>query len=926
MTIHHNIVAQYLRTVFKREWDLAYPHMSWNDDNISLDNFVNLEKNTGKARKALKNSGDRNSWDLTTLFFVLLYSDSLAQKLKNLPSILSYYTAIDTLRQSRNAISHPSPSTYLNKEDFQHKCNEICNCLRDLGFPEAKDDINDVVDQQNPSQDEKDPPCCGDTNCKCKTIGFECRQNCNITFNQFFKTMVFLVFVVAILAVLHMVLNRESKLETDSMSKKHTLEKRDNSRPSTFYFPEPLKPHFFVGRKNDLNNITKFVLKRHFKSVVSVVGPPGVGKTALSIAVGEHLRDQHGYGVAYANLGKAESLPVAFKKVVSSLGYPHMKKDALYDMYISKRVLLVLDDIDFALKLYAAELKEILIKLISLNEITILTTSRIEYDMLDYDSMTHKVQPLDKDDSLKLLHQLHPTITPKHAKIVASEVDGSPLMLEMAGHQLRAGIYSMHEFEMNATCLAPGNLSQYQHYFFFLEVLLSNSSTELKREFVGFAMDIDTQNDKSKQKSLSILVNLGLLKVSSTTGHVKYEMHNVVKEFAEYIGGRYDYLVQYDAILPLESLPMVSLLGLIVHLLGRLLAEKGKEKVIKPFVKMFYLVLAIIIGAQILEYNYRPLTSKNGVKYRPYFDLNSIILYLAGVILVIVIHSIICVFRQRCKLKSAVYKFLCWVLCCSAWAVTYYGSSFMLTHRSSKDSIEKFTRHMPIIQNPMNNHIISCCIHCIITIMTPAAIYSSSANKMLAQLTGYHSSTKISELVKYVSTCFIICTITQILWDPLLQFLSSHFPDNELDIMLNVGCFQMIPIHYFLFFSITQYMAFQNTSSAHNVSDFIYSSYALSLTLNCFICGIDLKWNSYVYPGHPKSPYPIIVFSCSRVIFLSICLLHAFSKRCTKLLERISVWVVLFLAIFSYTYIYKQYEHTICEIPMIWQNKWKTEL
>ena len=93
-----DIVIDQLRIVFKREWNALNPQKPWQDDQSSLQNLRNKEM-TGpnwKANKSrLPKSGDCTEWDLTNLFFGLLFSQALDLKSRD-PGL---YKHVDTLRQ-----------------------------------------------------------------------------------------------------------------------------------------------------------------------------------------------------------------------------------------------------------------------------------------------------------------------------------------------------------------------------------------------------------------------------------------------------------------------------------------------------------------------------------------------------------------------------------------------------------------------------------------------------------------------------------------------------------------------------------------------------------------------------------------------------------------------------------------------------------
>ena len=233
VTIYHNVVAPCLRGFFKEQWNQFYSHMPWNDDQDSYDNFYKLETNKKKVGQQLRKSGDCNSWDLSVLFYVLLHSDSIGQKLKNHPTP-TCHDAIDKLRKTRNTFSHPSPNTYITEKNFQSKLAEIRQCLKDLSYSSADVDIEDVMKHQFPviSGDDKNSvsggtetstqrdveACCGwDTSIECGK--FSLNQKIRLTYVQFMTAMV-AVFVIFCLV--------DRRLTSSSQSQALSIrEKRD---------------------------------------------------------------------------------------------------------------------------------------------------------------------------------------------------------------------------------------------------------------------------------------------------------------------------------------------------------------------------------------------------------------------------------------------------------------------------------------------------------------------------------------------------------------------------------------------------------------------------------------------------------------------------------------------------------------------------
>ena len=137
------IVLNHLTDVSKMEWDKRYPNNPWLDDNNSLQFFINQEKQNGTYKKNKLNipsSGNRNDWDPTKLFFMLLYSSSI-----NLPPACSLYKHVNKLRELRNKhFGHPA-NTSLSDQDFEAIYKDIETCMVGLNCSaDTKQKMEDV--------------------------------------------------------------------------------------------------------------------------------------------------------------------------------------------------------------------------------------------------------------------------------------------------------------------------------------------------------------------------------------------------------------------------------------------------------------------------------------------------------------------------------------------------------------------------------------------------------------------------------------------------------------------------------------------------------------------------------------------------------------------------------------------------------------
>lgn len=222
--------------------------------------------------------------------------------------------------------------------------------------------------------------------------------------------------------------------------------------PEPVYDPAiPVKPMLrLVGRNQELFLIKQRLIAGDNVALTALSGLPGVGKTALSIALAHdpQVREYFHDGILWAGLGPEPDIPVLLSRWGTLLGLSPtemaaMESDeawakALHTAIGSRTMLLVIDDaweIEHALtfKLGGSNCAH----LVSTRFPTIAT--QIAQDR------TTLIEELNAEESMTLLNMLAPGVV-EHERQMASNlvqaVGGLPLALTLMGNYLRMQTYS----------------------------------------------------------------------------------------------------------------------------------------------------------------------------------------------------------------------------------------------------------------------------------------------------------------------------------------------------------------------------------------------------------------------------------------------------------------------------------------------------
>ena len=248
---------------------------------------------------------------------------------------------------------------------------------------------------------------------------------------------------------------------TDPLSTELGRHKTTQDAPNNLpHFPGP-----FVGRDNDIRNITSLLFHPHTQ-MVHIFGLPAVGKSTLAVHLGYKVVSC-GVAVRYINMDDShiskssdifetvqsvdndrktsKDLVVSktFGNITLSWYSPSQKESvsattqALLEWAkgLSNTTLLILDNCDLILKMNTDRENSFLRVLDALSKASpylhTVTTSRLQLNLLD--AKPYKLQPLDSEFAVELLQLFTPITTLNDSRMINELVDGIPLALKIVG-------------------------------------------------------------------------------------------------------------------------------------------------------------------------------------------------------------------------------------------------------------------------------------------------------------------------------------------------------------------------------------------------------------------------------------------------------------------------------------------------------------
>ena len=129
-----DVVTRGLRIIFKREWDIRFKETrgEWMDKPTNGRDFYLMESPSNQKMRALllttTTNGDTKEWDLSMLFYDILFSDSIGRGIS-----AGVRKAVDDLRKLRNELAH-NVQLHVSDADFYSFCITVHGAFQSLGL------------------------------------------------------------------------------------------------------------------------------------------------------------------------------------------------------------------------------------------------------------------------------------------------------------------------------------------------------------------------------------------------------------------------------------------------------------------------------------------------------------------------------------------------------------------------------------------------------------------------------------------------------------------------------------------------------------------------------------------------------------------------------------------------------------------------
>jgi predicted ATPase len=219
--------------------------------------------------------------------------------------------------------------------------------------------------------------------------------------------------------------------------------------PQSRLAPLPRPATRLIGRDRDLARVLDLLLDPNVR-MVTIVGPGGIGKSRLALAVGDGARERYPDGIVYIDLAPLTEPSLVIPTIAKSLGVEEQTGTSvvarLRDRLAEARTLIVLDNME-QLAEAAGDVSDLLA---ATDALVLLVTSRRPLDIRGERVYTLGPLPVPAEEAVTAAVELfferarsiHPGYQPSDADLAAfgelsRRLDGLPLAIELAAAWLR---------------------------------------------------------------------------------------------------------------------------------------------------------------------------------------------------------------------------------------------------------------------------------------------------------------------------------------------------------------------------------------------------------------------------------------------------------------------------------------------------------
>ena len=264
----------------------------------------------------------------------------------------------------------------------------------------------------------------------------------------------------------------------------------------------------FCGRQEIIDDIVKEIYSTTSHPVISIVGPPGFGKTSIAVAVSHRIVAEETLQVCFVPLrgtqdaGQMVSQVIKALSPVAATGHGESRTLSEVVKSVETKTLLVLDNAEDCIDKTLSEqgpstsfnnaVKEIID---SNRKVKLLLTSRVRFQSIMPSVCEFVIQGLDESNSTILLKNRCPNINPDEAREIVRWCGGVPLAIYIAAGMITFDGLSttelLQEFRENGLeAIQPGGdwLNVEEHLVAMISSAVDRLLKPLQLAFFGLSL------------------------------------------------------------------------------------------------------------------------------------------------------------------------------------------------------------------------------------------------------------------------------------------------------------------------------------------------------------------------------------------------------------------------------------------------------